>query len=205
MNQTIINELSKLATKEQYNNNFKYRAYKNAIQSLSTFPNPITNSSQVSHLKGIGKSICQKIDEIIQHGQLQNQPTLSTNQEIIQILTNIYGIGYKKAQQLVETHHITNLQELQSQQNLLLNEKQRIGLKYYHALLQRIPKQEMELHNKLIKKIWHNDLNNIPKEFTFEIVGSFRRNEPSSGDIDILITYNPTNSLLPLLINEIDR
>jgi len=205
MNTTIISELSKLASKEQHSNNFKYRAYKNAINSLSQFPTPITNSSQVANLKGIGKGILQKIDEILEYGQLQNQPTLPQNQEILQILTNIYGIGYKKAITLINDHKITNLQTLKDKQEELLNEKQKIGLKYYYPLLQRIPKQEMDLHKKYITNIWENDLSDIPQEFTFEIVGSYRRNASDSGDIDILVTFDPKNNLLPKLIKELKK
>ena len=205
MNEIIISELSKLAQKEQHSNNFKYRAYKNAITSISSYSSQITSSSQITNLKGIGKGILQKIDEILQFGQLQNQPTLSTNQENIQILTNIYGVGYKKATELIEKHNITNLQQLKEKQNELLNEKQRIGLKYYNHLLQRIPKEEIDVHKKYITNIWRNDLNNIPQDFTFEIVGSYRRNAKDSGDIDILITYDPKDNLMPKLIEELKK
>lgn len=201
MNQKIIEELSKLADKEKLSNNFKYRAYKNAITSLKEYPETITSSSQLSTLKGFGKGILQKIDEIITFGELQNQPTLTPKQELIQTLTNVYGIGDKKALDLIDNHNIQSLQQLKEKQNELLNDKQKIGLKYYNHLLKRIPRQEMDLHKKFIYNIWMDDLNNIPKEFKFEIVGSYRRNAESSGDIDILITFEPHLQLLPQLIN----
>ena len=55
----------------------------------------------------------------------------------------------------------------------ILTNSQKIGLQFYDDLLERIPRSEMLKHQKIIKK--------------GEIVGSFRRKEPSSGDIDVML------------------
>ena len=197
-NQNIISELSKLANHEKLTNNFRYRAYKNAINIIEQFPDPITSSSQLLSFKGIGKSISQKIDEIITFGYLKEQPTLTPQQQTINIFTTIYGIGTQKANDLYN-QGITTLQLLKENQHLL-NNKQLIGLKYHHHLIKRIPRQEMLIHHKQIKNLWLNPTNNIEKNFQFEIVGSYRRQAETSGDIDILLTYKPlTNSIIELI------
>ena len=54
----------------------------------------------------------------------------------------MYGIGPKKAQELVE-QGITTIQQLRANQHQLLNETQKVGLKYYEDILKRIPRQEI--------------------------------------------------------------
>ena len=79
-----------------------------------------------------------------------------------------------------------------------MNEKQIIGLKYYNDILQRIPRNEIEEYEKIF-------LNNFPKnDGNMEIVGSFRRGSPNSGDIDVIIT-SENNSTFETFIKKIAR
>ena len=126
--------------------------------------------------------------------------TFTIDNDIFTILTNIYGVGEKKASELIEKHNITDLLTLKSRQDELLNDKQKIGLKYYNYLLERIPQAEMAVHHKLIKGIWDNDATSRPYNFTFELVGSYRRKAATSGDIDILITFDESLNLMSRLV-----
>lgn len=202
-NLTIINELAKVAKIHKSSNNFKYRAYLNAINTIDQLEFNITNIDQLNNLKGIGKGIRKKIEDILIYGKIMDE--ISHRQDIINLFMNIYGVGEKKAKELYDKNGIEDLQTLKDNQYVLLNEKQRIGLKYYHPLLKRIPKKEINVHKKMISKLWMNDLNNIPKLFKFEIVGSYRRESETSGDIDILITYDEHLCLMPKLIDELLR
>ena len=65
----------------------------------------------------------------------------------------------------------------------LLNDKQKIGLKYYEDLLERIPREEMEEHFDTLNHLLPDDMS----LYDIEIVGSYRREAVSSGDIDVLI------------------
>lgn len=201
MNELIIQELQKLADKEK-THPFKYKAYCKAISTLSTFPSQIISADQVSDLPGIGKGIQEKIALILENGQLTITP--DPRQEIFSALLNIYGVGEKKANELIDKHHVLSLADLKKNP-ALLNEKQRLGLKYYSQLLERIPHQEMVLHQKFIRNIWENDPHSEKLTYTFEIVGSFRRKCPTSGDIDILITFDPSQNILPRLVFTLRR
>ena len=79
----------------------------------------------------------------------------------------------------------------QSENPNILNNKQKIGLKYYEDLLKRIPRKEMEKHDKFITEF----INSIDKndDLIYEIVGSYRRNASNSGDIDVLCTTKDKN------------
>jgi len=200
MNDRIILELSKLAEKEKFHHQFKFKAYLKAIQSLKNFPDPISTIQQVANLPGIGKGIQEKIQEILETGQLTlSPPPLDPKQELLQQLLQIYGVGEKKAKELIDSHKIQSLLELRDRTELL-NEKQQIGLKYYDHLLERIPHQEMLVHEKFIRGAWSGDIYGQDLVFDFEIVGSFRRRAKTSGDIDILVTFDSSQNLLPRLI-----
>ena len=71
----------------------------------------------------------------------------------------------------------------------LLNEKQKIGLKYYEDLKQRIPLKEYIKHKTLLQKELINS------KLIFEFVGSYRRGLDSMGDIDLIIMENPKFNL----------
>jgi NAD-dependent DNA ligase len=96
-------------------------------------------------------------------------------------LGDIYGIGPKKAKELVE-NGITSVEQLRTRADEVLNETQKVGLKYYEDILQRIPRSEIDEYNAIFKK------NFVNGDSVFEIVGSYRRGALNSGDIDVIIT-----------------
>jgi len=65
-----------------------------------------------------------------------------------------------------------------------LNDKQRIGLKYFEDIQKRIPRGEVIIHDKLIEKSFKETYS----EFITTVVGSYRRGAETSGDIDVLVT-----------------
>ena len=99
-------------------------------------------------------------------------------------LQAIYGVGATKANDLIESG-ITSIEQLRRELKTtpkLLNDKQKIGLKHYEELLERIPRIEMEEHEDILRQLTPNE-----SDFHIEIVGSYRRGAESSGDIDVLI------------------
>jgi len=99
-------------------------------------------------------------------------------------LKGIYGVGPAKITELMTK--INNFEELKEHPELL-NDKQKIGLKYYDDMSLRIPIAEGHKHLKIVHKI----LNNLYKDIEFEFVGSYRRKNKDMGDIDILIKNRP--------------
>ncbi|ESS67000.1 putative mitochondrial DNA polymerase beta-PAK [Trypanosoma cruzi] len=68
---------------------------------------------------------------------------------------------------------------------LHLTEAQRLGLKYHRDIMQRIPYEEVRLHEAFLKLRLRKYLG---KGYELSICGSYRRRQPTSGDIDVLIT-----------------
>ena len=66
-----------------------------------------------------------------------------------------------------------------------LTHHQLLGIKYYHDILDRIPRNEIEKIEKLLKKT----VKKIDKDLEVIICGSYRRKQETSGDIDVLILH----------------
>jgi DNA polymerase/3'-5' exonuclease PolX len=187
MNQTIVENLQKISDYEKSRGEtFKHRAYQRAIQSIKSLSFDIDSIDDLKDVKHVGKGIRQKVEIIFDKGVLDLENDLPTSEkELVKQLLNIYGVGVKKANELKAK--IKSLEELKENSATLLNQKQQIGLKHYAELQERIPRSEIEFHETYISQIWSKQ----KKPFEFRIVGSYRRGAPHSGDIDIMVTFNP--------------
>lgn len=161
---------------------FQTRAYDKVIKNLEKITVPITSYKQIENIEGAGKNIKLKFKEIINTGHLDAVDKI-VNIDIKSQLLQVYGIGPAKAKNLIEEHKIKSIEELTVKSlkyPKLLTDAQKIGLLTYEDLLERIPRKEMLKHQKIL---------NLPKN-KGEIVGSFRRKEESSGDIDVMLNMN---------------
>ncbi len=162
---------------------FRARAYQKAQETIMNYQADISDPKQLKGLPGIGETIMEKLKEYVETGTLKVLEREKTNP--INILGEIYGIGPKKAEELVKAG-IKTVDELISRQDELLNDIQKVGLKYHDQIMQRIPRSEIEEYEQMFKNVF----NSIPhsSEDKFEIVGSYRRGAQTSGDIDVIIT-----------------
>lgn len=187
----IIEDLEILRKKEQQDRNvFKVRAYDKVLKELRALNKPIKTLEDIEDVPGIGARIKEKIREIIDTGVLKAAENIKADSGVnaTDLIMGIYGIGAVKANDLIKNHNIRSIAELREavvKNPKLLNEKQKIGLKYFEDIQERIPRKEMEQHEKEILKI----VSSIDKSFEAIIVGSYRREAVSSGDIDVLIGY----------------
>lgn len=198
----ILNQLNLLADdKKSKKETFRLRAYQNAILSIKEYEGEIKTKKDLDNISGLSKgSIRSKIEEFIKTGEISQVKDIQKDNPSINVmndLSNIYGVGPSKANELVNKFNILSIEDLKekyNKDNKILNDKQKIGLEYYDDLLKKIPRKEMEKHEKFIinfiKKIDKND------ELIYEIAGSFRRGASKSGDIDLLCSSKNENNLL---------
>jgi NAD-dependent DNA ligase len=177
---------------------FRARAYQKAQETIMNFPDDIISPEQLKGQPGIGPTIMEKLKEYVETGTLRVLEREKTNP--INILGDVYGIGPKKAKELVDKG-IKTIDELRSRQDELLNDIQKIGLKYYEQIQERIPRKEIEEFDKILKTNFENVSKNNPDD-KLEIVGSFRRGAESSGDIDVIIT-GKTGEIYKKFIDEL--
>ena len=165
---------------------FRARAYQKAQETIMSYPDDILHPSVLKGKPNIGTTIMEKLEEYVKTGTLKVLEREKTNP--VNILAEVYGIGPKKAKDLVEDG-ITTIEQLRQNQQQL-NDVQKVGLKYYEDILKRIPRTEIEAYKKIFESAF--DKVSTP-DSRFEIVGSYRRGAQSSGDIDVIITsINPT-------------
>lgn len=161
------------------------RAYDNARETITNLSEPLTSPQQLKGKPGIGATIFQKLIDFQQNGTLkllEEEKDTIVQKRAIDVFADIYGVGEKKAEELVQKG-ITTLEQLIERQVEVLNDKQRIGLKYYKDILERIPRTEIEQY----RTIFEHAVEGLPKS-TIQIVGSYRRGMADSGDIDMIFT-----------------
>lgn len=190
-NHTIINNLELLVN--YYNTDkklkFKALAINKALSYIKKYPYKITSGKYAKeNLPSIGDGISRRIDEIIETGTLKELPTLSNNKTFKSLndLTRITGLGETRARNLIK-QGITNVNEYR---DAIIKGKVKtthhidIGLKYFNDLEKRIPRDEIENMEILLKE----ELYKLDKNMIYNICGSYRRGAIDCGDIDILIT-----------------
>jgi DNA polymerase beta len=183
-NKKLIDNLRILADYERINKEpFKVKAYEKVIGSIELLDKNIESLEDIKLLKGVGKKIEDKIIEFLNTGSITEVVGVLNDPRYIlgNKLKGIYGVGPAKIAELMTK--IEDFEELKGRPELL-NDKQKIGLKYYDDMNLRIPMAEGKQHLKVVGKI----LNSLYSDgIEFEFVGSFRRKNKDMGDIDILI------------------
>jgi 5'-3' exonuclease len=102
----------------------------------------------------------KKIGEYIETGTLRILERERADPQ--HIFSEIYGVGPKKATQLVEKG-FTSIAQLREKQDEVLNDVQKIGLRYYDDILQRIPREEINAFSSIL----HSTLNKVKEDGSF--------------------------------------
>ena len=179
---------------------FKVINFRKAIKAIKDHPVQITKGEDLKDVKGIGKGIINRIDEILKEGTLKNEIKEGSSQNAmfsnIENLQKITGIGPAKAKTLHEQNVtleilLNEMEEIGGDftkitptKNLAkLTHHQLIGVKYFNDIEQPIPRKEIQsIRLKLIKFIGQ-----LSDSYEVIVCGSFRRKKATSGDIDVLI------------------
>ena len=173
---TLMETLSNIMAKR--GDRIKSLAYKRAHEAILSLDCDIHTVDELKSVSGIGASSLAHMREYLEKGTLEIIEAERLNPE--NILSDIYGVGPKKAKELVQKG-VTSIAELRKRQDELLNKVQKVGLQYYEDILERIPRSEIDKYNEVFKAA-------VPPTAKYEIVGSYRRGAADSGDIDVIIT-----------------
>ena len=174
---------------------FKKRSFNKIIGNLTSYEGEINSIDDVSEIfkkagmKNPAKTL-EKIKEYFETGTMKEVEAAKKNPRVgaLQNLTKIYAIGPSKAVELLEKHGISTIEELTKgveKDPSIINNKQKIGLKYFHDLEQRIPRSEIDRFREIVETF----ADEIGIELS--INGSYRRRASTSGDIDILVKTKP--------------
>lgn len=162
-------------------------------------------------VKGIGKGIIRRIDEILDTDDLAELKALRSSvsssaggvakrakvgeKDIIYVT----GIGPVAAKKLEAKGYvdIDGLRGGFASGDVKLTHHQKLGVKYYEDFLLRIPRSEIVAMEKILKKTLVAisggggvvGKKKKSREYILEVCGSYRRRREDCGDIDVLITY----------------
>lgn len=168
-------------------------AYTKASSNIEAYPEEIISGEQVrENIKNIGPSIQQDINEFIttynpvtRTGTItrleQLKERLPQVWETISYYDSLFGIGFKTALNFYEKGYRT-LSDLWNSNDL--TKQQRLGILWRKHIPLRIDRSEMNQINTLINSLL------TPKNIKWDMTGSYRRGESTSGDIDLLVQSN---------------
>ncbi len=183
----------KRAKGEHYKAKLMERGLTNILDS------PVTNITSLESINGVGPMTLRKCKTYIKTGTTPEIEDYKTNP--LFTFLKIHGVGLKKAKILIK-ENITSIEMLRERQDLL-NDVQKKGLAYFEDINQRIPRSEIEMYKKMFDTTF--DEVKGPNSF-YEIVGSYRRNVETSGDIDLILSCsddaNILDKFLDTLINK---
>lgn len=185
-NRPLINHFRQLAEYERLSKQvYRAKAFGTVADQLTKYGSPITSSAQVANLPGVGDSSIKIIDQFLVSGQTQRLNDLKValpEAETIKLFMTIHGIGLVHAQEFYKLGYRT-IADLWYKADL--DRVQRLGILWREHVNLRILRVEVELIKQRI-----GDLLN-PYGFRWEIAGSYRRDEPISNDIDVLVEAKP--------------
>jgi DNA polymerase/3'-5' exonuclease PolX len=170
------------------------RVFNTAAANIAAHQVEILSGAQArKEIKGIGDSTETIIDEFLTTGKVQRLNQLESQfpgaRETINYFLSFYGIGPVTAVNFYNKGYRT-LEDLWFKANL--TEAQRIGIMWREHLKLPIPRDEMDLINTKIGSLL--DLYGIK----WSMAGSYRRGEPSSNDIDVLVESRPDLNMIGL-------
>ncbi|KAL1550910.1 DNA-directed DNA polymerase [Salvia divinorum] len=175
-------------------------SYYKAIPVIEKLPFKIESADQVKNLPGIGKSLQDHIQEIVNTGRLSKLEHFEKDEKVrsISLFGEVWGIGPTTASKLYDKGHRT-LDDLENEKSL--TNAQRLGLKYFDDIKTRIPRHEVQEMESLLKKVGEEILPGA------DIVcgGSYRRGKASCGDMDIVITHPDGRSHIGFLAKYVKR
>lgn len=192
----LIKKANKLEPdrKQKIINNFRIKHLLNSTNVLSGLDYELTlNNVNDLDLPGIGRGTIARIIEILETDNLEEidelEKVVKTNKiDIITQLNDVVGIGDKRALELIKKYKIKSVEELKDKVNngeIEVNDKIKLGLKYYGLYKTNIPRNEISQ----IYIYLQNNIKKLDNKILFIICGSYRRGKLTSGDIDILLLH----------------
>lgn len=187
---------------------YKLKQIKFVINILKKYPKTITidNVNDLLQIKGIGQHTINRLKDILIHGELLelkdfNDKLNDIDENVVSELESVVGIGRHIALNFIKMG-IKSVDDLKTKvlsNELYVNKKIKLGLKYYQKFFGNIPRKEI----KEIKYLLYNVLSNINKKlsltndnkYIIKICGSYRRKKIYCNDIDVLISKKNTTTI----------
>jgi len=181
-NTRIADQLMKLSKMYKANGDQRrVKVYSTAASAILAYPSKIASKKQARQVPGIGKSVAEKVDEILNTGTLQRLRHLSENEkwQVLNLFVAIHGIGASLAERLYRSGCRT-LEDLKG--HPLVSSNSALCLSLNDELSQEIPRSEAVAFAQRARAVAQE----ISCNLQMELCGSFRRGRERAGDIDLM-------------------
>ena len=200
MRREIVKTLSNIATLLELKgeNSFKIRAYKTGSDIIENFSGDIeqiAKDDKLDEIKGIGKALASKIQEIINTGKLSYYENLKSEfPDSIFELFDISNLGPKKIKNLYDNLKIDSIEKLEAScRSGEISQISGFGEKSVAKILEAIAFRKNNakfFRTGDIAPIAENILNflkKLPQVSQAKIAGSYRRGKEIVHDIDFIV------------------
>jgi DNA polymerase lambda len=166
---------------------YRAKTFLDASAAIAKYPVVILTGAQaVASIPRVGPSTVSVIDEFIATGSIKRLEELerrfADQKATIDYFRSFYGVGPATAFKFYELGYRT-LEDLWFKADL--SEAQRLGIMWHNHINLPIPRAEMDVIHARIGSYLD------PYGIKWEIAGSYRREEPQSGDVDVLVQARP--------------
>lgn len=190
-------------------------AYRNAGEVIRDLPRDLQSihaEGKLTDIQGIGKTLAEKIDELLTTGKLEFWERLSGElpPTILDVL-RVNGVGPKKAKLFWETLEIATLEqlekaaragELQALSGMGKKSEQKI-IEGIEALARQSDRTPIGVALPIAQTILA-DLLALPEALKGDVAGSLRRFRPTIGDIDLLIASHNAIPIMEAFVTRAD-
>ncbi|XP_075222857.1 DNA polymerase lambda-like [Lycorma delicatula] len=201
-NQLIINELRKLADAfRSQGDQWRSYSYEKAISAIKNYNKEITSYEEAKNLPGIGDRMALKVKEMLEEGHIRKVDEICGDEKskVLDLFSGVWGAGPATVQAWYQQGFRT-LEDLQVKATL--TKQQKVGLKYYNEIQDRMPRSEVENIAEIVKM----KVLCIDKSLKLILCGSYRRGKEMCGDVDIVIVrpdHITSNNVLYMLHKEL--
>lgn len=193
-------------------NPHRYLAYSRAAETIRELPrdlHSIAAEGTLTDLPTIGKTLADKINEMLDTGQLQFYERLKNEipPGLVEIM-HINGVGPKKAKLFWESLEITTVEQLKAAaesgklQNLpkMGAKSEQKVLEGIEALARRTGRSPLGIALPAAQEILDR-LMALPESIEGAIAGSIRRGRPTIGDVDLLIASDNAEPIMNTFVS----
>ncbi len=209
-NSEIADKLTELANLLDISgeNPFRVRSYRWAVRAIESstlvFEQMVRNGQRLTNVDGIGKSIADKMVEIVRTGTCAalEEARQAVNPNVIELL-RLEGLGPKKVKKLHEELEIETVDELEA---AILDGRLKDVAGFGGTMSEKLTKAiahfrtgigRFRLDSALeIGETILDYLSEVPGIERMELAGSLRRRKESVGDLDILVICEDSDAVI---------
>ena len=176
----------------------------NQLMYIHSIPNAAAIQGKISN---VGKKTQNIIDNVFSGTydfSFRNDVEIQhpTN-DLTSQLRQMHGFGDDIIRKLI-MNGLTSFEDLPKHLHLLTH-AQKIGYKYHSHLILRIPREEMVWHEQFLLATFQPE----QEQFDMMLAGSYRREEETSGDIDLIVRNKNTSvsndQILNIILNKLRK